>query len=190
MKVDIREEEILLKEFFTVYKSKVRFEHFDGTMSEEVNRLSMEKDEAIAVLVYHVTHDEYILVRQFRYPLCHHDIDPWIIEIVAGGIKPGELPEIAAEREIEEEIGYKPLRLHRITTCYVSPGIMNEKVTLFLAEVDESSKLNNGGGADDEDEDIELIRIPRLNAIEWMSSQKVGDAKTIIALQWHFMQMS
>ncbi len=190
MKVDIREEEILMKDFFTVYKSKVCFEHFDGTMSEVVDRFSMEKDGAIAVLVYHVSRDEYILVRQFRYPLCHHDMDPWMIEIVAGGVKPGEELEKAAEREVEEEIGYKSLRMQMITTCYVSPGIMNEKVTIFLAEVDELTKINNGGGAADEDEDIELIRIPKDEAMSWMASQKVGDAKTIIALQWHFMQMS
>ncbi|MDQ3015954.1 MAG: NUDIX hydrolase [Bacteroidota bacterium] len=185
MKVDIREEEIILKDFFTIYRSKMRFEHFDGTMSDVVNRLSLEKDEAIAVLVYHVTRDEYILVRQFRYPLCHHDIDPWITEIVAGGIQPGEELEKAAARELEEEIGFVPLRLERITTCYVSPGIMNEKVTIFIAEVDDSSKINNGGGADEEDEDIELVWIPSKEANEWMSSQKVGDAKTIIAMQWH-----
>lgn len=185
MKYDILEQEILLKEFFTIYKAKVQFEHFDGSQSEAVDRLCLDKEEAIAVLVYHVNRDEYILVKQFRYPLCHHDIDPWMIEIVAGGIKKGEDPAEAAKREIMEEIGYQPLHLHKITGCYVSPGIMNEKVNIFLAEVDESMKKNNGGGAHDEDEDIQLIHIPRAQARQWLEDQKVGDAKTIIAIQWH-----
>ena len=185
MKLAIHSEEIAFDEFFHILKSRLRFERFDGSMSPEVVRYSFEKSDAIAVLVYHTTRDAYILVRQFRFPLVNHKIDPWMTEIVAGGISSGEDEETAAYREVVEESGYAPVRLEKIKRVYVSPGILNERVTLFLAEVDESSKVNNGGGLKDEDEDIELIWIPRTEAMKWIEEQFIGDAKTIITLQWH-----
>jgi ADP-ribose pyrophosphatase len=184
MKVDVIREETPFKEFFHVRKARLRFERFDGSMSPEVTRYSFSKWDAVAALVYHVTAECYILVRQMRYPPTHHDVDPWMTEIVAGGITPGEDEAYAAEREIIEEIGYKPKRMERIMRFYVSPGIMSERITLFYAEVDETSRLNNGGGLLHEDEDIELIRVPRRDALHWLSQQVIGDAKTIAAMLW------
>lgn len=185
MKVDIEKEEVPFEEFFKIYKAQLRFETFNGKMSKKVTRFSFEKSDAVAVLIYHVSKDAYILVRQFRYPPVHHEVDPWLVEIVAGGKEENETDEDSAKREVEEETGYQPLRLEKIFKCYVSPGLMNERVTIFLAEVDDSSQVSNGGGAKGEDEDIELVWIPRQEAEGWMKEQEVGDAKTIIALQWH-----
>lgn len=185
MKADILKEELILDEFFSIYKAALKFELFDGTMSKEVERYTIQKGDAVAVLLYHIDRKEYILVRQFRYPPVNHDVDPWLTEIVAGGMEDDEDEVQAAEREVSEETGYKPIRLHRITKCYVSPGIMNERVTIFVADVNDSSKQNNGGGVEGEDEDIQLIRIPQREAEEWLQEQEVGDAKTIIAIQWH-----
>lgn len=185
MKVDIIKEELPFEEFFKIYKGHLRFEHFDGSMSKTVTRYSLEKSDAVAVLIYHVTKDAYILVRQFRYPPVHHKIDPWLFEIVAGGKEEKEDDETAAKREVKEETGYETINIEKICTCYVSPGIMNERVTIFIAEVDESTRINEGGGAKGEDEDIELTWIQKKDAQEWMESQTIGDAKTIIALQWH-----
>ncbi|MGB4847334.1 MAG: NUDIX domain-containing protein [Saprospiraceae bacterium] len=185
MKIDIISEETVFDKFFHIRKTRLQFENFDGSMSPDVTRYSFEKSDAIAVLVYHVSKDAYILVRQFRIPLLQHKIDPWMTEIVAGGISDGEDAVTAARREVVEEIGYATLNLEKIYFFYVSPGILNERVHLFFAEVDESSKVNEGGGAKYEDEDIELIWLPRSEAMQWVESQRIGDAKTIIALQWH-----
>ncbi len=89
-----------------MHRGVLQFQRFDGTMSPEVTRYSFTKWDAVAVLVYHVTKEAYILVRQMRYPPMHHGIDPWLTEIVAGGISPGENEEAAAKRELVEEIGY------------------------------------------------------------------------------------
>lgn len=188
MKVQLIKEEIPFEEFFKIYKAHLRFEQFDGSMSKEVSRYSFEKSDAVAVLVYHVSKNAYVLVRQFRYPPLHHeDADPWLIEIVAGGKEENEDDVSAAQREVEEETGYKTLHIEKICKCYVSPGLMSERVTIFIADVDESSKTNEGGGAKGEDEDIELIWLPRKEASQWINDQSLGDAKTIIALQWHLM---
>lgn len=185
MKIDIIREETPFDEFFHIRKTLLQFENFDGSMSPEVTRYSFEKTDAIAVLVYHLSRDAYILVRQFRFPLLQHKIDPWMTEIVAGGIADGEDEVTAAHREVIEEIGYASMHLEKIDFFYVSPGILNERIHLFFAQVDESSKVSEGGGAEHEDEDIELIWIPRAESMDWLAAQPVNDAKTIIALQWH-----
>ena len=150
MEVIKQKEETLFDEFFEVKRSILQFERFDGSMSPEVTRYSFSKWDAVAVLVYHKEREAYILVKQMRYPPTHHGIDPWMTEIVAGGITPGEDEEDAAYREVIEEVGYKPLTIERIMRFYVSPGIMSERITLFYAEVDEACKVNDGGGLLDE----------------------------------------
>ncbi|MEO6132421.1 MAG: NUDIX hydrolase [Saprospiraceae bacterium] len=188
MKIDIISEKTDFDEFFHIRKTRLRFENFDGSMSPEVTRYSFEKNDAVAVLVYHITREAYILVRQFRFPLVQHTVVPWMVEIVAGGISEGENEFDAAYREVMEEVGYKSITLEKISFFYVSPGILNERVHLFLARVDDSSKINEGGGLKQEDEDIELTWIPRKEALQWLEEQETGDAKTIIAIQWHQMK--
>jgi len=190
MKVIKHKEDSLFKEFFEVHRSQLQFERFDGTMSPEVTRYSFTKWDAVAILVYHTEREAYILVHQMRYPPTHHGINPWITEIVAGGISPGEDEGEAAVREMEEEIGYQPVSIQRVMQFYVSPGIMSERITLFYAEVNESTKINDGGGLLHEDEDIQLIWLPKSKALEWIAQQPVGDAKTIAALLWHMQKVS
>jgi ADP-ribose pyrophosphatase len=185
MKVIKHNEEVLFDEFFEVRKSVLQFEKFDGSFSPEVTRYSFSKWDAVAILVYHKADDAYLLVRQMRYPPTQQGIDPWITEIVAGGISPGEDERDAAYREVIEEVGYAPFTFDRIMQFYASPGILTERITLYYAEVDESVKVNEGGGLLHEDEDIEVIRLPRSEAMAWVASQPIGDAKTMIALLWH-----
>jgi nudix-type nucleoside diphosphatase (YffH/AdpP family) len=188
MKVEIIDEQVILDEFFEVHKGKLKFERFNGDMSEEVTRYSFTKSDAVAVLLYHTEDNAYILVRQMRYPPVLQQVDPWLIEIVAGGMSTGEDETEAAMREVEEETGYKPKYIERLMQFYVSPGIMSERITLFYAEVDDTCKINHGGGAAHEDEDTEIVKIPRQDAMMWIESQEVGDAKTILALQWHALR--
>src|SRR5688500_16637463 len=118
MEFDLIKEDIVLDEFFKVYKARLKFEKFDGSMSKAVDRCSFEKGDAVAVLIYHLSKNAYVLVRQFRYPPVHHNTDPWLAEIVAGGIEENEEESAAAQREVEEETGYTPLRLEKICKCY------------------------------------------------------------------------
>ena len=185
MKVIKHKEESLFNEFFEVHRSLLQFERFDGSLSPEVTRYSFTKWDAVGILVYHTVREAYILVSQMRYPPTHHGIDPWLTEIVAGGISPGEEEKAAAFREVVEEIGYEPVTIERVMQFYVSPGIMSERITLFYAEVDESSRLHDGGGLLHEDEDIRLVWLPKSQVLEWIAQQPVGDAKTIAALLWH-----
>ena len=98
MKVKILEKQRLLDDFFQVDAARLQFEKFDGTWSEPVRRLNLDRGEAVAVLVYLRDRDCFVLVRQFRYALFHKGEEAWLEEIVAG-VLDDESPQECARRE-------------------------------------------------------------------------------------------
>lgn len=185
MRIDLLEEEVIFDEFFTVKRASLRHEKFDGSMSEELRRYSFEKNDAVAALIYHREKDAVLLVRQHRYPPMKHGLG-WLVEVVAGGVNEGESPDQAIRREIEEEAGYRVQACTPIHDMYVSPGVFSERIKLYMAEVSGEDRINGGGGADDEDEDIELVWIRGEDVEGWLARNRVLDAKTIVAL-YHFL---
>ncbi len=94
-----------------------------------------------------------ILVRQYR-----HAIGDWLLEIPAGRLEPGESPAEAALRELEEETGYRTEKLVSLGDLLPAPGFCSESLALFVAS--DLSAIPGGGLAMDEDEEIELVRVP------------------------------
>ena len=113
-----------------------------------------------------------LLVRQYRAP-----VDEAILEIPAGGIEEGETPEQAAQRELQEEVGKRAGGLERLTGFYASPGYCSEFIHLFLG-VGLSASRRSG----DEDEDIEVVRLPMEEALRRVRSGEIRDGKSIIGL--------
>jgi ADP-ribose pyrophosphatase len=113
-----------------------------------------------------------LLVRQYRLPAS--DI---LLEVPAGGIDKGESVEDAAQRELQEETGYRAERLQRIGGFFVSPGYCTEFIHVFLA-----TGLTESPLAGDDDEDIVVERMPLSEAIRLIDSGEIKDAKSIIGL--------
>jgi ADP-ribose pyrophosphatase len=171
--------------FFSITETRLRFMKADGTMSETVTRVNMERPDASAVLLYDRGEDALILVRQFRYSVFAGGDGGWMTEIVAGTLARGDDPELAARREVMEETGYSVGDLlQHIFTFYPSPGGCSEKVYMYMAEVDESMREGEGGGAPDEEEDIEVLKMPVAEAIAMMDRGEIVDGKTLVALMW------
>lgn len=145
-----------------------------------VKRQSVERGDAVGVLVREQESGDFLLVRQIRPPLIEHG-DEWMVEIVAGVVDDGEKPEESARREIEEEIGYRVDDLRFLTEMYGSPGGLSEKVTIYFAEVSKEQKVGEGGGVDDH-EDVELVRMSSDEARSALREGRLKDAKTQIAL--------
>lgn len=143
------------------------------------------KSDGVAVLLYNYKTKNIILSKQFRMPVFVAGINNgFSIEVVGGAIDQNETPEITAIRETDEEVGYKILNVKKVTTSFLSPGILKEKVHLFVAEYDDSQNTKKGGGLFDEHEEIEVLEISFLKALQMIDCQEIIDARTIILLQY------
>src|ERR671926_160082 len=111
-------------------------------------------------------------VRQYRHPA-----RAYVLELPAGKIDPGERPEETAAREMEEELGVVAGRLEQLTEFYTTPGFCAEKLWVFLA-----TDLSETARRCEEDEIIEVVRLPYARALEMIASREIEDAKTIIGL--------
>jgi len=112
------------------------------------------------------------LVRQYRHPTVRY-----LLEVPAGTLSDGERPEAGAARELEEELGLVAEHLEKLAEFFVSPGFLEEKMWVYLA-----TGLSQGKAQPDEDEVLDIIRLPMEDALEMISSGEIQDAKTIIGL--------
>jgi ADP-ribose pyrophosphatase len=119
-------------------------------------------------------HDDgtVVLVRQYRHPAVRY-----LLEAPAGTLAEGERPEVGAARELEEELGLLASRLEKLSEFFVSPGFLEEKMWVFLA-----TGLSEGTQRLDEDEVLDIVRLPIADALEMITSGEIQDAKTIIGL--------
>ncbi|HKE60125.1 MAG TPA: NUDIX hydrolase, partial [Pyrinomonadaceae bacterium] len=116
--------------------------------------------------------DTVALVRQYRHPARRY-----LLEAPAGTLEEGERPEVGAARELEEELGFVAARWERISEFFVSPGFCVEKMWVFLA-----TELSATSQRLDDDEILEVERIPFSQALEMITKGEIEDAKTIIGL--------
>ena len=112
------------------------------------------------------------LVRQYR-----HAVVRYLLEIPAGTLASPERPEEGAARELEEELGVTAARLEKLSEFFVSPGFVEEKMWVYLA-----TDLTETAQRLEEDEMIEIVRVPFTRALEMVASGEIEDAKTIIGL--------
>ena len=183
-KVSIEHKRYILDDFFKIEEAYLRFEQFNGQMSPLVRRLSLERGDSVAVLVFNRDTAKLILVSQFRYPTYQNE-HGWTIEAIAGMVDPGEKPEETVRRELEEETGLKIDRLEHISTFYPSPGGSSERIYLYYSEVSgENAKYKETGGLLGHGEDVKAIEVTLEDALTKIKSGEIVDAKTVIGIYW------
>ena len=182
-KVEIQTRNQILDDFFKVDEIVLRHERVDGRMTRSLRRLHLDRGDGVAALLFKPETGDIVLVRQFRYSTYVHG-SGWILEVVAGVLRPGENPRAAMQREILEETGYTAEKLDPISSFYLSPGGSSERIHLFYAEVSNRTLGKSGGGLEEEGEDIEVVEVPVEKAWDMFEAGRIVDAKTIIALQW------
>ena len=185
MRVEVKDlqEDYNYKDFFKILRARVQYEKFDGTMSAEVERLVFERGNSVGVVLYDARQDTVLLTRQFRYPAYIHNGPGWLIEIVAGVQDKGCDAITVAHSELVEELGYKVDHLQLLCRFYLSPGGSSEQMSLYLGYLQHAKRVNKGGGAASEHEDIQLFEISLSRALKMIQNGEIRDAKTIIALQ-------
>ena len=112
------------------------------------------------------------LVRQYRHPA-----QRYLLEVPAGTLERGEAPEKGAARELEEELGLVCGRLKKLSEFFVSPGFCEEKMWVYLA-----TELTETEQRLEDDEVIEVVRIPFSQALSMITTGEIEDAKTIIGV--------
>lgn len=147
-----------------------------------IKREMMDRHDAVCVLLVDLSRDCVVLIEQFRAGAMR-EANPWLIELVAGLIDKDEEPEAVARREAVEEAGVELGRMEFITRYLPSPGGSNERVFLYVAEVD-SEKAFGVHGLDEEGEDIRVVKPSIDEAFKWATDGTLNNAASIIALQW------
>jgi ADP-ribose pyrophosphatase len=127
-----------------------------------------------AVLLPVTGEGRVVLIRQFRYAA-----GETLLEVPAGTIDPGESPEETARRELAEETGYHPGKIEKLAEFFPSPGILSERMHLFLA-----TGLEKREASPESDESLEIVELTREQALALEPGRDVLDAKTIVALSF------
>jgi ADP-ribose pyrophosphatase len=175
---------VLSDGFFPLILCKIRHTLFAGGMSRPFSREVMLRRPVAAVLPYDPIRDAVVLIEQFRAgKLLSGAEDPWMVEIVAGIIEPGETPEEMARREAVEEAGCAIGTLEPLPGFYPSAGGCSEYVHMFCGRVD-SRGLGGIHGLDHEDEDIRVTVVPTDDALARLARGEIDSAIALVALQW------
>ncbi len=169
--------------FLKIEHLRLRHRLFSGGWSEVMLRELQPRNPAVGVLLFDPARDTLLLVRQFRVGMYGEDANAWPLEIVAGMVANGEELEEVARRESKEESNCVPAELIRICEYYNSPGVTNEKITIFCGRFD-SATAGGVYGLDEEHEDIEVQLLSYADAIQMLEDGELNNAMTLVALQW------
>ena len=169
--------------FFRLIRYRLRHRLFSGAWSPVLTRELFERGHAAALLPYDAILDRVILIEQFRIGALEAAGGPWLLEIVAGIIEPGETPEDVVRREAVEETGCPVQDVVPICEYHVSPGGTSERISLFCGRVD-ASQAGGIHGVADEAEDIRVVVMSADEAIARLQAGAIVSAAPIIALQW------
>ena len=157
----------------TIYTGKVFDIRVDEIREGDVEykrEIVVHKGSAVIIPVFE--DGTVALVRQYR-----HAAGKYLLEVAAGTLNEGEDPEIAAVRELEEEIGVRAENITKITEFYVSPGFLTEKMYVFLA-----TDLQIVGQKLEEDELLVVERYSFAELFEMIRNGLIEDAKTIAGI--------
>ena len=116
--------------------------------------------------------DNVLLVEQYRKPAGQR-----LLEVPAGGIDEGEMPEEATLRELQEEVGFTARKLQHLTTFWLTPGFCTERMHAYLATELEPSSLEA-----DDDEKIRVVPMPLGKVFGLIQDNAIRDAKSIAGL--------
>lgn len=158
-------EDVFSGRVFTVSVDKVR----EG---EHEYQRDIVRHPGSAAIVPVFADQTVMLVRQYR-----HAAVKYLLEIAAGTRDNFEAPEECAARELQEEMGLVAGRLEQLCEFFVSPGFLTEKMWLYLA-----TDLTETTASPEDDEHLELVRLPLARALDMITAGEIEDAKTIIGL--------
>lgn len=181
--VELTRHEYRHRGFMDFSVMRLRHERFDGGMTPEIERDVCHRGSAVAIVLYDPKADMLVMIEQFRVGAYAAGVNPWLLEFVAGMVKPGEDPADVAIREAQEEAGCTPRDVRLVYTMLPSPGGCAEIVEIYAGLVD-SAGLGGIHGVAEEVEDIRVHLVPAQTAIALMDANQVASGFTLLGLSW------
>ncbi|MBE1299880.1 MAG: NUDIX domain-containing protein [Alteromonadaceae bacterium] len=184
--VDIKRVTRAYDGFLKIDVLELKHKLFAGGWSRVFTRELLERGHAVAVLPYDPVREEFVFIEQFRVGALATSDEPWLLEIVAGVIDPGETAEDVAHREAEEEAGIEIKHLVKLTDYLPSPGGTSERIYLYLGIVN-SEEAGGVHGLEYENEDIRVKCLSVDETMELLQNGAFQNSATIIGLQQFYL---
>jgi len=180
-RVTLHELKILSDNHYILRRADFDWRRGDGSWQRDL-RESYDMGDGAAVLPIDARAGKVLLIRQFRWPAFERGHRRLLVEAVAGKLD-GDTPQDCVIREAMEEAGVTIARPQLVTHCFMSPGAVTERLSLFLADYDSTAPRGKGGGIGDEGEDIEAFEVSLDEGLAMIAGGEIIDAKTILLLQ-------
>lgn len=175
------QEQLLSDNWYVLKKYTFDIQRRDGSWQTQ-NREVYDRGNGATILLYNREKKSVVLTRQFRFPVSVNGHSGLLIEAAAGLLDQAS-PEARIMAEAEEETGFKVSHLEKVFEAYMSPGSVTEKLYFFIAEYTERDRTGDGGGLEEEGEDIEVLEWPFEQALAAITRGEIVDGKTIMLLQ-------
>lgn len=180
--IKVTETKLLSDNWYILNKVTFDYQKKDGKVESHIREV-YDRGNGAAILLYNTAKKTVILTRQFRLPTYLNGNKTGMMIEVCAGLLDQDNAEQAVIRETEEETGYRLKEVQKVIETYMSPGSVTEILYLFVGAYDESMKVNDGGGLDAEQENIEVLEYTFEEAYNMIESGEITDAKTILLLQ-------
>lgn len=182
-KIKIRQTDLLSDNWYVLNKITYDYHKEDNTVETHIREV-YDRGNGAAILLYNALQKTVILTRQFRLPTYLNGNETGMMIEVCAGVLDNDNPEKCIIRETEEETGYRLTEVRKVFETYMSPGAVTEILYLFLGKYDATMKVSEGGGADNEQENIEVQECTFDEAFAMIQTGEIQDAKTIMLLQY------
>lgn len=181
-RIRVKDVKLLSDNWYILKTTTFDYQRSNGEWQTQ-QRETYDRGHGAAILLYNLKNKTVILTKQFRYPaFVTNPADGFLIEVAAGLLDEAS-PEDRIRAEAEEETGYRVTQVEKVFESYMSPGAVTEKLHCFVAAYNPSSKIGEGGGIEDEGEEIEVLELPFDKAMQMVGTREIIDAKTIMLLQ-------
>jgi nudix-type nucleoside diphosphatase (YffH/AdpP family) len=180
-RVVLIESKTLSDDYYVLRRATFDFQRRDGQWQSQT-RESYDIGDAAAVLPYDRKRGKVILIQQFRWPPFEWGYRQLLVEVIAGKLD-GDTPQDCVVREAMEEAGVAITNPRLFSHCFISPGAVKERGSMFLADYDSSAPREKGGGHEAEGEDITVLEMTLDEAMAMIARGEIVDMKTILLLQ-------
>jgi len=180
--VRITGEETLSDNWYVLKKYSFDLRRRDGSWQAQTREV-YDRGNGATILLYNREQRTVLLIRQFRMPTFVNGCDGYLVE-AAAGLLDNASPEERIRLEAEEETGYRVSHVEKIYSAFMSPGSVTERIHFFIGEYRPGDRVGDGGGLEEEGEDIEVLELGFDQAIAQVADGTIVDGKTIMLLQY------